>query len=283
MSEPKATVFLNGNHVGQTSYFDEELKPGEYTLKLIPEGQENKQWQKDVQLTPGVLTVANYNFKETEEQSNGYLLSLEPISQKDKAQLSIISMPDGAVVSVDGEPKGFTPLSLDEVNEGEHVINISTPGYQETEIQAKTIAGYKLIANVQLGRSLEEEATDSAETDEEATASAEKEDAEDETIEESDTEEETTTDTEETDTEEDAQVSDEDMERPYVEIKETSTGWLNLRSEPSTAEGDETVIKKIDPGDKYPFIEVNDTGWYKIEYEEGKEGWISGKYAELYR
>jgi uncharacterized protein YgiM (DUF1202 family) len=73
------------------------------------------------------------------------------------------------------------------------------------------------------------------------------------------------------------------MERPYVEIKDTPTGWLNMRSEPSTAGGDETIIKKINPGDKYPFIEANEAGWYKIEYEEGKEGWISGKYAELYR
>jgi hypothetical protein len=170
MSEPKSTVFLDGNHVGQTSYFDEELKPGEYTLKLIPEGQEQRQWQRDIQLTPGVLTVANHEFGETEEESSGYLLTLEPISQKDQAQLSIVSMPDGAVITLDGEPKGFTPLSLENVSEGEHIINISTPGYQEKEIQAKTISGYKLIANVQLGRILEDqEATESAEADEEAT------------------------------------------------------------------------------------------------------------------
>jgi hypothetical protein len=289
MSDPKATVFLDGNHLGQTPYFDEELKPGEYTLKLIPEEQEGKEWQKTVSLSPGVLTVASHKFAATDEESSGYLLNLEPISQKDQAKLSIVSIPDGAVVTVDGEPKGFTPLSLSEVGEGEHVINVATPGYEEKEIKAKTVQGYKLIVNVQLGRVLEQE--DKAE-DQEATPSAQLEDQEEEAAADEETEEtteETTGEEEEQPTrrrpiEEDNEStpSADRPERPYVKITETPTGWLNLREEPSTTSED-TIIKKLNPGEMYPFIEVNDAGWYKIEYQEGKQGWISGKYATLFR
>jgi uncharacterized protein YgiM (DUF1202 family) len=72
------------------------------------------------------------------------------------------------------------------------------------------------------------------------------------------------------------------MERPYVKIKDTPTGFLNVRSEPSTSGGDETIVIKIDPGEVYKFIDANDLGWYKIEYKRGEQGWISGRYAELY-
>ena len=33
----------------------------------------------------------------------------------------------------------------------------------------------------------------------------------------------------------------------------------------------------------YRFIESDESGWYKIKLSDGKEGWISGQYAKLYR
>ena len=62
-----------------------------------------------------------------------------------------------------------------------------------------------------------------------------------------------------------------------VEILETSTGFLRVRREPSTL-GEE--IGRVEPGEKYPLIQTDEkTGWFEIEYEEGKEGWISNQYA----
>jgi N-acetylmuramoyl-L-alanine amidase len=63
-----------------------------------------------------------------------------------------------------------------------------------------------------------------------------------------------------------------------VEILSTSTGFLRVRSEPSIL-GEE--IGRVEPGERYPYLdEDEDTGWLKIEYEEGKEGWVSGQYAK---
>jgi len=64
--------------------------------------------------------------------------------------------------------------------------------------------------------------------------------------------------------------------KPYVKILDTPTGWLRVREEPSTAA---TEAAKVNPGETYPLLEEKE-GWFKIEYETGKEGWISGKYAE---
>ncbi len=74
---------------------------------------------------------------------------------------------------------------------------------------------------------------------------------------------------------------DEEPEEPKqeeVEILTTPTGFLRVRAEPSTA-GEE--IGQVTPGERYPFLdEDEDTGWFKIEYEEGEEGWISNTYAK---
>lgn len=68
-----------------------------------------------------------------------------------------------------------------------------------------------------------------------------------------------------------------DIGKEMVEILETSTGFLRVRREPSTL-GEE--IGRVEPGEKYPLIQTDEkTGWFEIEYEEGKEGWISNQYA----
>lgn len=61
-----------------------------------------------------------------------------------------------------------------------------------------------------------------------------------------------------------------------VEILPTPTGFLRVRSEPTTAA---TESARVTPGKKYTFLEEK-TGWFKIEYEEGKSGWVSSQYAK---
>lgn len=71
---------------------------------------------------------------------------------------------------------------------------------------------------------------------------------------------------------------EEEVEEEVVKILSTSVGFLRVRSEPSTL-GEE--VGRVEPGDTYEILETDErTGWYKIEFEEGEEGWISNQYAE---
>jgi hypothetical protein len=66
--------------------------------------------------------------------------------------------------------------------------------------------------------------------------------------------------------------------KQQIKILPTSTGFLRVRAEPSTL-GEE--IGKVTPGDIFEILDTDeDSGWYKIEYEEGEEGWISNQYTE---
>lgn len=63
-----------------------------------------------------------------------------------------------------------------------------------------------------------------------------------------------------------------------VEILATDVGFLRVRDKPSVL-GKE--IGRVLPGRRYKLIENDEeTGWYKIEYEEGSFGWVSNQYAK---
>lgn len=63
-----------------------------------------------------------------------------------------------------------------------------------------------------------------------------------------------------------------------VEILSTPTGFLRVRSEANAASSE---VAQVKPGEKYLFVEENtDSSWIKIEYEKGKNGWISGQYGK---
>ncbi|MBU1085673.1 MAG: PEGA domain-containing protein [Candidatus Beckwithbacteria bacterium] len=268
-TSPKATIFLDGEHLGSTPYYNEKLKSGQYVLKIVPEstGQALNPWEGRITLSPSILTVVNRELGLTADSSSGEILSFEPLADKNATSISVVTTPDGAVVNLDGEPKGFAPLSIDNISEGDHVLVITSPGFKQKTIKAKTVKGNKLIASVQLARDTsdiieeekEQEATPSAtpKASPKATPSA-------------------------TPKASPKATSSDDPARPYVEINSPDTGWVNVRSEASTTGGDDTILTKVDHGEKFPLVDTTVNGWYQIEYETGKEGWISGKYAEKF-
>lgn len=258
---PQATIFLDGEFLGQTPYYNEKLKPGDYVLKIVPEssGQALNPWEGRVTLSPGILTVVNRELGLTQDDSSGEILSFEPSADKNATSISIVTTPDGAVVNLDGEPKGFAPISLDKITEGDHILLITSPGYQDKTIKAKTVKGNKLIVSVQLARAVAAPVVD-AETQQEATPAASpkvspKPSASPKTA-----------------------TGSAGMVRPYVQIDSPDTGWVRVRAEASTA-GEE--LTKVDHDQSFPLIDEK-SGWYQIEYETGKNGWISGKYAEKF-
>ena len=267
---PKSTIFLDGEHKGQTPYEDHNLKAGEYILKIVPEssGQALNPWEGRITLTAGILTAVTRELGLTPDTSSGTILSFETLADKNAVSMAVVTTPDGAVVNLDGEPKGFAPLSIDDLTDGEHVLTISSPGYIEKIIKARTVKGHKLIASVQLAREPLAAASDTTET---ATVSASPKPSPSPTaspkVSPSPKATPTTT-----------------LQKPYVTI-ESETGWVRVRTGPGTGNptvkdaNDEDLV--VNDGESYPLLD-SQSGWYKIEYETGKSGWISGQYAEKF-
>ena len=253
-SDSIATVYLNGDHVGSTPFYKDDLKPGEYTVKLSLESDPNNSWQTQISLKPQLLTNVTKFFGSSPEESQHFILSLEKISDQENSKITVITLPDSAVVKLDSQPVGFSPVDKDNISPGEHTIIVGSPGYKQLNIPIKSIAGHKLTIFVQLAK---DKSLSITQEESISTPSAEiKQDS--------------TTKT---------STSSGTIAKPYVTIEETGTGWLRVRSDPTGFADNE--VAKVDVGKQYPFVETNDTGWYKIEYEPGEEGWISAKFATL--
>jgi hypothetical protein len=235
-SIPAASVFIDGEQVGRTPY-DGTRKPGEITIKLIPESFEAPlaPFETKVTLVAGIETIVKREFGESDEASSGEIISFEKVGGKE-ASLAVVSIPDAAQISIDGSIRGFAPYKTSSIVPGEHQVIVYAPGFSEKSFSIGTIEGYKLTVVVKLKPNGEEVLSDEDDK------------------------------------------APEEPKQEEVEILSTPTGFLRVRSEPSTA-GEE--IAQVEPGERYPYLDKDeDTGWFKIEYEDGEEGWISNQYAK---
>ena len=142
---PRATVFIDGTQSGVTPFFNDKIKAGEHTLKLVPESTTDSliSWEGKINLLPGIITAVNRTLGSSESASSGEIISLEKIGRKDKSSLAVVSMPDQAVVKINGEPKGFTPLTIDDLTPADYQVTISSSGYEEKTVSAHAVGGYK--------------------------------------------------------------------------------------------------------------------------------------------
>ena len=234
---PVASVYIDGVQVGRTPY--EAIKdPSEITVKLIPESLDKPlaPYETKVSLGAGIETVITREFGESDETSSGQVTSFEKVGAGD-ISLAVVSVPDSARVSIDGQIKGFAPTKFTDITAGEHQIAVSADGYRERTLSVKTLMGYKLTAVVKLARDLD----------------LPKEEPNKEEV--------------------------KEPEKKYqIEILATPNGFLRVRSEPSIS-ADE--LEKVKSGEKFKFVEEDSkTGWFKIEYKEGQEGWVSNDYTK---
>lgn len=243
-SAPKTTVFINGENRGQSQY-SEQLNPGDYDVKLLPENESTTaSWQQQLKVNPGVQTYINANLTSTVASSSWEIITLEKIG-RGSTEISIFSATEPAEIFFDGERKGTTPFSFQDISAGTHDIRLIAPDHVENTIKITMTPGYKLTVNAQLS------------LDEQAQKKAEEEKKDDE---------------KKTDEKKDSSTSS----KTTITIKETPYGWLRVRDDSSTG-GKE--LGKVDSGDTFELL-AEENGWYKIEYEKGEEGWISGTYAE---
>lgn len=257
-STPIVSVFLDNKHLGR-SPLKEKIQTGEYTLRLVPESTigELAPWQGKISIGANLLTYVNAVLSDSELSSAVDILWLEKSLAK-KPELSVITNPDGATVVIDDTTRGVTPLTMQDIDAGEHSLTIASPGFLTRTMKIKLTTGFKLIANLKLALSTGVQPDTS-------TASAAATGTPIPTVKPGTTVAVTPTTS-----------ANADPQKPYVLIKDTPTGFLRVRMEPSTGA---TEAGRVNPGEKYHLFDEQ-TGWYQISYDDKNKGWISGQYAD---
>lgn len=272
-SQTPASIFLDNKNIGKTPYRD-KVAAGEYTMKLVSDSTTSQltSWQGKITVGQNLLTFVNANLSESDLSTAIDIVWLEKITSK-QSELSVTTSPDGATVLVDDVSRGVTPLSIQDLTAGDPSISVTNTGFLTRSIKIKTTAGYRVIANLKLALSGTPQVETSAD---EASSSATMESPTPKT---STTPKSTpsvkTTGTP-TPTPSSGASTSKDPEKPYVLIKDTPTGFLRVRLEPSTSASE---AGRVNPGEKYSLIDTK-SSWYQIKFDGKNLGWVSGQYAE---
>jgi hypothetical protein len=233
MSYPSAKVYIDGKDAGTTPYKNTNLNPGEIEIKLETS---EAVWTKNIKLKSNISTVIDWELNKNEEKSGGYILYMEKTGDNDKAGLIVTSVPDKTAVTVSDEIKGYTPVRLGDIGEGERQISLSFPGYKTIDVFAKAVKGYQLIIEARLKNGEEMIVEPTLTTLAEPTKTILKK----------------------------------------VMIKPTETGWLKVRAEPSSVGIEMTRVNPgeeyelvSEERDWYKIrLKNGETGWISAKYAE---------------
>lgn len=146
----QASVFIDGQKVGETPYTSSDIKPGTKTVALKTE---NRQYQTSLNFIPASDTVIHVvGLVRDLGVSDVFSSGREFWFEKDTSgnTLRIITEPSGASVFIDKSEVGKTPFSSTTITPGDYTITISYPNYESQTIPLSIQKGYTLNGNVRL-------------------------------------------------------------------------------------------------------------------------------------
>ncbi len=263
----KSSVFLNGQLLDKTPLIEKTLKPGQYTIKIVPDDETYVEYETSITVRSGALTVMVWRPGRRPETSGGVIYEFEPIETKHTSEVSFVSIPDTAIVELEGERKDYTPVLFKNVAPGNIEYTVMLPSYVPQKNTIFVLPGQRMLINVKLAK-MSDEPEPTAPPDRESLPIA---------------------------ASNSAQVSEPppasgsiatDSASPsenagnvrilttnfFVEGKEV----LRVRSD---ANSNSPEVGYVTVGEVYPSTGNVINGWHEITFDE-KQGWVSGQFAE---
>jgi len=272
-------IYLDDLHYGQTPFEKRDIRPGTYTLRIEPEDKGKKPYETQVHLYPNTLTSVLWSFDGPEPTGAGEILELEPLASKERTELSVITVPEGAKISLDTKSYGLSPAIVESVSAGQYTLSIEAVAHVKKAFGITLQPGYRLHV---FSRLIKENDALAAPQDSTPSAQVLPSPSPDVLRIEAPTASPTPGATPKASPKPSPTpvlTVNQDIPKPYAVVKETGTGWLRVRDEASST-GQE--VARVDVGQRYKYLS-NMEGWLEIEYAPGKTGWVSGQFAEVIR
>lgn len=245
VTNQEAVFFLDNVMKGKTP-FEDVVREGEYTLKIVPEQTATASsvtWEKKVVISVDTLTFVDVRLAKSDIESSAetYWLTRKSGFGPKPAGLVVESEPSGALVYLDGDEKGISPITIDSVPEGSHELALFMPGFVRKTKKINVVNGSNLHAFMKLPVD-PNQAPDYTEIEQPIATAAAK------------------------------------LNEPTqtVRILDTPTGWLRVREEPNLGASESG---RVNPGQVFEYMS-EEVGWYQIRFDANKIGWISSQYAQ---
>jgi hypothetical protein len=246
VSNQDAVFFLDNVMKGKTP-FENTVKEGTYMLKVIPEQTSTHSavtWEKKVTVSVDTLTFVDVRLENTDIGSSAEVYWLSPRNGfgTKPAGLMVESEPAGALVYLDNDEKGISPITIDAVAEGSHELTLFMPGFvrktKKINVPPRSYLHAFMKLPVDPNQAPKYSPTDQIVV---ATAAA-------------------------------------DLKQPAntVRILDTPTGWLRVREEPNLGASESG---RVNPGQVFEYIS-EEAGWFQIRLSKDVVGWISSQFAQ---
>lgn len=276
-NEIPSSVFINGQYADKTPYINKELKPDTYNVRIQPDNPTLASHEMAVHVNRELLSVITWIPGDRPETSGGVVYEVEPLkSKKNTSELFIVSLPDGAVVTIDDATRDFTPLTMTDLQPGQHKISISLPSYETQTHTINALAGNKMIVTVKLAKSGTNQPTTTDNSQSVSSSpSAQITASSSATITNSVATTSASTNSQLLDTSTTASISG------YVKILPTNfivNGQEALRVRISP-EASSAEVGFLPVGTVVPYLGEKKNGWHKIDFN-GQAGWVSGQYVQ---
>ena len=246
ISSPTASVFLNSTLIGKTPYED-KYKVGEYLLKLIPEttATDTASWNGKINVYKNSLTYVNRELGSSDIASAGEIFTTAKMTKKPQSagsgEVYVETEPQGAIITLDSDEKGVAPAIMENVLRGDHELSVFMPGFFRRTQKVNVDPGYRVNAAFKLA--IDQSSSFTKESDDKTKVTSDGGNA---------------------------------TNKTYVKIRDNPQGWLRVRVDSSI---DATESAKVKPGERYEFLDEK-TGWFKIKYNDNKDGLVEGDFTE---
>ena len=259
-----SSVFINGQYLNSTPLIQKDLKPGTYTVRIEPNDSSLVPYETSLTLRKGLLSVITWKPADRPEMSGGVIYEMEQLADKSKTEISISTIPEGAIVTLDGRDKDFTPIDYRDISPGNQAFEVTLPSY---ETQSHTIfvqQGYKMVVSVKLAK-LQPVDTNVPDISQPGTETA-------------------TSSAETISKDQTTSLSTVLATKQYTKLKVTPTGLIIDGQEvvrvrdAAASDGEELGTAKV--GDILPYTGQTFDGWHQVTFD-GEVGWISSSYSEL--
>lgn len=147
-----SSVFLNGQHLDSTPLIEKTLKPGEYQLKIVPNDPTLTAYETAIILRKGLLTVVTWKPAARPEMSGGVIYEMEELKDTTKAEVSFVSIPEGAIVSLENKEKDFSPVVYTDVAPGNRSFEVTLPSYETQNHTINVQPGYRMLVRIKLAK-----------------------------------------------------------------------------------------------------------------------------------
>lgn len=246
VSSPTASIFLNSSFIGKTP-FEDKYKVGEYLLKLIPEtsATDTASWNGKINIYKNSLTYVNRELGSSDIASAGEIFTTVKMTKKPSnaqfGEIYVETEPQGAIVTLDSDEKGVAPALMENVTKGDHELSVFMPGFFRRTQKINVDPGFRVNASFKLA--IDQSSSFAKESDDKTKT---------------------------------ASSSASTDNKTYITIRENPQGWLRVRVDGAI---DASESAKVKPGEKYEFLDEK-TGWFKIKYNDNKDGLVEGEFIE---